>query len=197
VAGVCGQWAAARGREAARSPRAAWRRDQPRGPHRGEGMGSSGHKHHKGDKVIAIIANHGDVCAPLPVAPVHDTAMGLLPEGLQALTKVATEVGLDRRGASRNRDGGLDSAHNRQGMVHAGLMPHITEHPRNRKPPKRGRKRCCNAAMHALRMRVERTFAWEEKCKRLLLRFEHIQPRHSGMKLLAYTLINLRKSCGT
>jgi hypothetical protein len=49
---------------------------------------------------------------------------------------------------------------------------------------------------HALRMRVERTFAWEDKFKRLLLRFERIQQRHYGMKLLAYTLINLRKFCG-
>jgi len=46
-------------------------------------------------------------------------------------------------------------------------------------------------------MRVERTFAWEDKFKRLLLRFERIQQRHYGMKLLAYTLINLRKCCGT
>src|SRR6266850_5362394 len=49
---------------------------------------------------------------------------------------------------------------------------------------------------HALRMRVERTFAWEDKFKRLLLRFERIQQRHYGMKLMAYTLINLRAFCG-
>jgi hypothetical protein len=47
-----------------------------------------------------------------------------------------------------------------------------------------------------LGMRVERTFAWEDKFKRLLLRFERIQQRHYGMKLLAYTLINLRAFCG-
>jgi len=47
-----------------------------------------------------------------------------------------------------------------------------------------------------LRMRVERTFAWEDKFKRLLLRFERIQQRHYGMKLMAYTLINLRGFCG-
>jgi hypothetical protein len=29
----------------------------------------------------------------------------------------------------------------------------------------------------------------------LLLRFEHIQLRHDGMKLMAYTLINLRGFC--
>ena len=60
---------------------------------------------------------------------------------------------------------------------------------------KRGRKRLFNAAIHALRMRVERTFAWEDKFKRLLLRFERIQQRHYGMKLMAYTLINLRAFC--
>jgi transposase len=72
----------------------------------------------------------------------------------------------------------------------------VKENPRNRKRPKRGRKRWFNAAIHALRMRVERTFAWEDKFKRLLLRFERIQQRHYGMKLLAYTLINLRAFCG-
>ena len=53
-----------------------------------------------------------------------------------------------------------------------------------------------NATIHALRLCVERTFAWEDKFKRLLLRFERIQQRHYGMKLLAYTLINLRAFCG-
>ena len=33
--------------------------------------------------------------------------------------------------------------------------------------------------------------------QRLLIRFEWIQQRHYGMKLLAYTLINLRVFCGT
>jgi thioester reductase-like protein len=52
------------------------------------------------------------------------------------------------------------------------------------------------AAIHALRLRVERTFAWEDKFKRLLLRFERLQQRHYGMKVMAYTLINLRAYCG-
>jgi transposase len=75
------------------------------------------------------------------------------------------------------------------------LIPNIPENPRNRKHPKRGRKRRFNAAIHTLRLRVERTFAWEDKFKRLLLRFEHLQRRHYGMKVLAYTLINVRRFC--
>jgi transposase len=81
-------------------------------------------------------------------------------------------------------------------MFHAGMIPNSPEPPRNRQHPTRGRKRLFDAAIHALRMRVERTLAWEDTCKRLVLRFERIQPRHYGMKLLAYTLINLRAFCG-
>jgi hypothetical protein len=91
--------------------------------------------------------------------------MVLLPEGLHALKKVAKEVGLDLRGAYLNLDGGFDSAHNRKCIFNAGLIPNIPENPRNRKRPKRGRKRFFNATIHALRMRVERTFAWEDKFK--------------------------------
>src|SRR5688572_27866469 len=123
--------------------------------------------------------------------------MVLLPEGLKALKKVAKEVKLDLRGAYLNLDGGFDSIANRKSIFNAGLIPNIPENPRNRKHAKRGRKRLFNKAIHALRMRVERTFAWEDKFKRLLLRFKRIQQRHYGMKLMAYTLINLRAFCGT
>ena len=131
------------------------------------------------------------------MAPVNETDMVLLPDGLKALKRVAQEVGVDLRGAYLNLDGGFDSLANRKCIFNMGLIPNIPENPRNRKHPKRGRKRLFNAVIHALRMRVERTFAWEDKFKRLLLRFERIQQRHYGMKLLAYTLINLRKFCGT
>jgi hypothetical protein len=122
--------------------------------------------------------------------------MILLPEGLNALKRVAKIVGLDLGGAYLNLDAGFDSTYNRQCIFNAGLIPNIKENPRNRKRTKRGRTRLFNAAIHALRTRVDRTFAWEDKFKRLLLRFEHMQQRHFGMKLMAYTLINVREFCG-
>ena len=67
--------------------------------------------------------------------------------------------------------------------------------PCNRKRTKRGRKRFFNATVHALRMRVDPTFVWEDKFKGLLLRFEHLKQRHFGMKLMTYTLINEREFC--
>ena len=130
------------------------------------------------------------------MAPVNETDMVLFPDGLKALKRVAKMTGLVLTGAYLNLDSGFDSKLNRKCIFNAGMIPNITENPRNRKRTKRGRKRLFNAAIHALRTRVDRTFAWEDKFKRLLLRFERIQQRHYGMKVMAYTLINLRAFCG-
>jgi transposase len=111
--------------------------------------------------------------------------MILLPQGLKALKQVAKQIGVDLRGASLNLDGSCDAARHRKCMFHAGLIRNITENPRKRKTTKRGRKRRFDAAIHPLRVRVERTLAWEDTCQRLLLRFERLQQRHSGMTLLA------------
>ena len=160
-------------------------------------IGYSGHKHQQGEKVIAIVDNHGYILAPLPVAPVNEADTILLPDGLKALKRIGKQSGLSFKGAYLNLDGGFDSASNRKAIFNAGLIPNGKENPRNRKHPKRGRKRLFNQAIHDLHDRVERTFAWEDKFKRLLLRFEHLQRRHYAMKLMAYTLINLRRFCAT
>ena len=146
---------------------------------------------------MALIDQQGSVVAPVPVAPVNETDRGRWPESWQAWTQGAQEGGVDLRGAERNLEGGFASAHNRQCLLPAGLIPNIQEHPRHRKTTRRGRKRVVNKAIHALRRRVERPLAWEDTFKRRLIRFARLQQRHYGMKLLGYTLINLRAFCGT
>ena len=47
----------------------------------GDGIGYSGHKHQKGEKVVAIVEINGFVLAPLPVAPVNEADTVLLPDG--------------------------------------------------------------------------------------------------------------------
>ena len=87
----------------------------------------------------------------------------LLPEGLNALKRMARLADLKIGGSYLNLDGGFDSRYNRKAIFNAGLIPNIKENPRNREIPKHGRKRLFNAAIHSLRLRVERTFAWEDK----------------------------------
>jgi hypothetical protein len=71
--------------------------------------------------------NHGYVLSPLPVAPVNETDMSLLPEGLKALKRVAKTAGLDLGGAYLNLDAGFDSTHNRKCIFNAGMIPNIKE----------------------------------------------------------------------
>ena len=144
LAGVWGQCPASGDRATPRHPRAAGRRHQHRGPTRGDGLGSAGHKPHQGEPAWP------------PVAP---------------------EVGGARRGAARNLKGGCAAPSQRTGMCQAGRRPHRTDNPRHRTTTTPGRKRFCNEARQALRMRVARTGAWEDTCQRLLLRFARLQPR--------------------
>jgi hypothetical protein len=136
------------------------------------------------------------VVAPLPGAPGPETALVLWPQGLHAWKQGAQEVGGDLSGASVYRADGFDAPRQRQGMCKAGMIPNSQAHPRTRKRPKGGRKRCFSTAIHALRLCVERPLTWEDTCQRRWRRFERIQQRHYGRKGLAYTLIHLRASCG-
>jgi hypothetical protein len=78
------------------------------------------------------------------------------------------------------------------------MVPNIPENPRGRVSPKRGRKRMFQQAVYEERFfTIERVFAWEDKFKRLLLRFERISRLHYALKSLAYTLINLRHFCAS
>jgi hypothetical protein len=73
------------------------------------------------------------------------------------------------------------------------MVPNIPENSRGRKKPKRGRKQRFSPAIFEERFRtIERVFAWEDKFRRLLLRFEHLSQVHYALKTLAYTTINLR-----
>jgi len=76
------------------------------------------------------------------------------------------------------------------------MIPNIHANPRGRRTPKRGRKPLFKQAIYQERFfTIERVFAWEDKFRRLLLRFERISELHYALKSLAYTMINLRHFC--
>ena len=93
-------------------------------------------------------------------------------------------------------DGGYSSNKNRKSIFNLGMKPNIPENKRNRKKAKRGRKQMFDAKIFKERFRtIERVFAWEDKFKLLLLRFEIESIHHYAMKTIAYSMINLRHFC--
>ncbi len=138
---------------------------------------------------------NGFVISPHTIAPVNISDCTLLPDGLSHLSRITRELGIPIKGSILNLDGIFDSKKNGKCIFNRGMVPNIPENKRNRKKTKRGLKQLFDKTIHGLRLAVERTFAWEDKFKRLLLRFETKQSRHFSFKLLAYSLINLRSFC--
>lgn len=163
----------------------------------GDNLGFSGHKHMKGEKVVAIVDRRCHVISPMTIAPGNRHESSLFLKAFTSLKDICKRVGIVIRKSIASLDSAYDSFANRKQIFNAGMIPNIKENPRNRKYTKRGRKRLFRESIFQERFRtVERVFAWEDKFKRLLLRFEHISAHHLGFKLLAYTMINLRHFCG-
>jgi transposase len=162
----------------------------------GDNLGYSGHKHLKGDKVVAFCDRNCNIIAPFISAPGNRNESPLLREALPRLSQIARAIGMDLQGATVSLDGVYDCRANRKAIFNRGMIPNIPENLRGRKTQKRGRKRDFDPDIFEERFRtIERVFAWEDKFRRLLLRFERLSLVHYAFKTLAYTMINLRHYC--
>ena len=164
----------------------------------GDLLGYSGHKHFKGEKVVAIVDRNVNVLTPYTRAPANRNESPLFAPALSSLKKMIKKLNASLAGVLMSLDGVYDCFRNRKMIFNSKMTPNIPENKRNRKKTKRGRKRLFSMKIFKERFRtVERLFAWEDKFKRLLLRFEHKSANHFGMKLIAYAMINLRHFCQT
>jgi transposase len=162
----------------------------------GDNLGYSGHKHIKGDKVVAFCDRNCNVIAPFISAPGNRNELPLLLKALPHVTGIAKMIGIDLSNTIVSLDGVYDCPANRKAIFNRGMVPNINENKRGRKAPKRGRKSFFDPEIFEERFRtIERVFAWEDKFKRLLLRFERVSELHYALKTLAYTMINLRHFC--
>lgn len=162
----------------------------------GDNIGRNGHKKHKGDKVIAICDRNRNIVAPFLAAPGNASEMTLFPNAFKELKKILKEIGIAIAGSIMSLDAGYDSRENRKEIFNAKMVPNIKENPRNRKKAKRGRPRLYQESIFQERFEtIERDFAWEDKFRKLVIRYERHSCIHYGFKLIAYALINLRHFC--
>lgn len=164
----------------------------------GDNLGFNGHKHMKGDKVVAFCDRNCNVIAPMVTASGNRNESPLLREALPKVTDIAQKVGFNLKNTIVSLDGVYDCGANRKAIFNRGMIPNINENRRGRKTQKPGPKRLFVPAIFQERFStIERVFAWEDKFKRLLLRFERISELHYALKSLAYTMINLRHFCSS
>ena len=111
---------------------------------RGDNIGYNGHKHMKGDKIIALCDRQCNIVAPFITAPGNKNECPLLKSALQPLLSMVKEVGFKIKESVMSLDGVYDSRNNRKVIFNIGMIPNINENKRNRKSTKRGRKKLFN-----------------------------------------------------
>lgn len=107
-----------------------------------------------------------------------------------------THFSAKRQNASASRyfkaDPAFDTREARKTCFNHGLLPNIPENPRNRIAQKRGRKRLFDTDIYKRRFTSERSFAWIDKFRALLIRFDRKDVHFLDAHHIAFALINLR-----
>lgn len=158
----------------------------------GQSVAYQGRKKAKTSNILPIIDGQGFIIASTGIiAGNHNDAFNLK-DHLQTAFKQLKQIGLEIAGAYFNADSAFDTKDARKTCFNHGLIPNIAENKRNRKKPKRGPKRFFNETVYKNRFVAERSFAWLDKFKRLLIRFERKDAYFLAAHHLAFALINLR-----
>src|SRR5436305_418469 len=98
--------------------------------------------------------------------------------------------GLSIAGAFFNADAAFDTLEARKVCFNHKLIPNIPTNTRNRKTTKRGRKRLFNPTIYKRRFISERTFAWIDKFRSVLVRFDRKDTNFLAAHHLVFALIN-------
>jgi transposase len=121
----------------------------------------------------------------------HNDSYNLNPALAQSFTTMKRS-GLAIKGALFNADASFDTHSARKICFNHGLVPNIAENIRNRKRAKPGPKRFFNADVYKHRFVAERSFAWLDKFRHLLIRFDRKDVYFLGATFIAFAMINLR-----
>lgn len=158
----------------------------------GESVAYQGRKRAKTSNILPITDGRGYIVASTGViAGNHNDAFNLQTH-LQAAFKSIKRLDLTITGAFFNADSAFDTRAARKVCFNHGVIPNIAENRRNRKTPKRGRKRLFNADVYRQRFTNERSFAWVDKFRALLIRFDRKDVCFLGAHHIAFAMINLR-----
>lgn len=158
----------------------------------GESVAYQGRKRAKTTNILPLTDANGFMVATTPlVAGNHNDAFELK-SNLQQAFKFMKRLGLVFQGAFFNADSSFDTKAARKVCFNHGVIPNIAENRRNRKGVKRGRKRLFNPDVYKRRFSSERSFAWIDKFRALLIRFDRKDVYFMGGHYIAFTMINLR-----
>ena len=151
-----------------------------------------GRKKAKTSNILPIFDKHGYVLASTDiVAGNHNDAFNLKPH-LQSAFKWIKRQDLSIQGSYFNADSAFDTKEARKVCFNYQLLPNIPENKRNRKKAKPGPKRMFNQNVYKRRFIAERSFAWVDKFRALLIRYDRRDLYFLSAHYIAFAMINLR-----
>lgn len=128
----------------------------------------------------------------------HDSV--LLPDALAQLQATAERLHLSLQGVPFTLDSGFDSTEHEKRIAAMGMIPIIKPNFRNTKDTRIIKKRTRAfkklEATYKLRHTVERGFAWEDKYRKLVIRYERLEATFNGFRYLAASMVNYRSEFG-
>lgn len=128
----------------------------------------------------------------------HDSV--LFPDSFQKLIETAKSLGASLKKVPLTLDPAFDSTENATLIREAGMAPIIKPNFRNTKDKKiiAARTRAFKKLekTYKLRHTVERGFAWEDKYRKLVIRYERLEATFKGFRYLAAALVNYRVEFG-
>lgn len=158
----------------------------------GESVVYQGRKKAKTSNILPIFDKKGYVLASTDIlAGKHNDAFNLKPH-LQSAFKWLKAQALSIRGSFFNADSAFDTKEARKVCFNHKLLPNIPENKRNRKQTKPGPKRLFNQEVYKRRFTAERSFAWIDKFRALLIRFDRRDIYFLSAHYIAFAMINLR-----
>jgi len=158
----------------------------------GEAVAYQRRKRAKTSNVLPISDAHGYIVASTGIVAGNHHDAYQLPQHLKAAILDLRRLGFSLRDTYLNGDAAFDTRAARRVCFRYGLRPNFPENERNRRSPKRGRKRQFHPAIYRLRFESERTFAWIDSFRSVLIRFDRKAAHFLGKHFVIYTLINLR-----
>ncbi len=162
----------------------------------GESAEYQGRKKAKTCNILPVSDKNGyPVASTGIIAGNHNDAYDL-EKNLRDLFKDMKQRKLPISGSYFNADSAFDTKGARKVCFNYSVIPNIAENRRGRKKPKRGRKRLFNKDVYKNRFGTERTWAWVDKFKRLLIRFERNDMYFFGLHCIAFSMICLRNLIG-
>ena len=121
----------------------------------------------------------------------HHDSFDILPQ-FSKMIKSLNSCGIHFPNSILNADKGFDGNVLRRACHRRLIIPNIIENRRNRKRNKRGRKRFFNQQINKRRFVNEKTFAWIDSFRTLLIRFDYLDKVWLNWHYLACSIILLK-----